>query len=200
MWLMTRLAIIFYVTIIWITSIAVMLFVLHSPLLSFDVVDRFLDLVYHDDHIRAVVLGIACVIIVISFVLEDLIYGRRRRERTIAFDNPSGPVSVSLSALEDLVKALNAQVTEIKEIRPVIMANKKGLDITIKLVLRQEANIPELTARLQDMVRRKIEDAIGMEGRVRIRVHVIKIALEEHRGRKTVQIHEPHIPFRGYRA
>ena len=200
MWLMTRLAIIFYVTIIWITSIAVTLFVLHSPLLSFDVVNRFLNLVYNDDHIRAIVLGITCVIVIISFVLENLIYGRRRKERTIAFDNPSGQVSVSLSALEDLIKALSAQVTEVKEIRPVIMANKKGLDVAIKLVLRQETNIPELTARLQDLVRRKIEDAIGMEGRLRIRIHVIKMALEERKGRKTVQIHEPHVPFHGYRA
>ena len=200
MWLMTRLAIIFYVTIIWITSIAVTLFVLHSPLLSFDVVNRFLNLVYNDDHIRAIVLGITCVIVIISFVLENIIYGRRRKERTIAFDNPAGQVSVSLSALEDLVKALNVQITEIKEIRPVIMANKKGLDITIKLVLRQEANIPDLTARLQDLVRRKIEDAVGMEGRLRIRIHVIKMALEERKGRKAVQIHEPHVPFHGYRA
>ena len=194
MWLMTRLAIVFYVTIIWITSIAAMLFVLH--VLDLDTVQRFLNLVYNDFHAGAAVFGVTCGIVIMSFVLENLIYGRRRKERTIAFDNPAGPVSVSLSALEDLVKALNAQVPEIKEIRPVIMANKKGLDITIKLVLRQEANIPDLTARLQDLVRRKIEDAIGMEGRIRIRIHVIKIALEEHKGKKVLLV-EPHVPFRG---
>ena len=198
MWLMTRLAIIFYVIIIWTTSIAVTLFVFH--VLDFATVNRLLGLVYSDLHVRAIVLGITCAIVIISFVLEDIIYGRRRRERTIAFDNPSGQVVVSLSALEDLIKALNTQLTEIKEIRPAIMANKKGMDVAIKLVLRQETNIPELTARLQDLVRRKIEDAVGMEGRVRIHIHVIKMALEERKGRKAVQIHEPHIPFHGYRA
>ena len=198
MWLMTRLAIVFYVTIIWITSIAVTLFVFH--VLDLGTVDRFLNLVYNDTHVGAIVFGITCGIVIMSFVLENLIYGRRRKERTIAFDNPAGPVSVSLSALEDLIKSLTAQATEIKEIRPVITANKKGLDVAIKLVLRQEANIPDLTVRLQDLVRRKIEDAVGMEGRIHIQIHVIKIALEEHRGRKTVQIHEPHVPFHGYRA
>ena len=198
MWFMTRLAIIFYVTIIWVTSIAVMMFVVH--VLDFDTVFQFLNLVYNNFHAGAVVFGITFAIIIMSFVLENLIYGRRRKERTIAFDNPAGPVSVSLSALEDLVKALNARVAEIKEIRPVITANKKGLDVAIKLVLRQEANIPDLTARLQELVRNKIEDAIGMEGRIAIRIHVIKIALEENRGKKTVQVYEPHVPFHGYRA
>ncbi len=198
MWFMTRLAIIFYVTIIWITSIAVALFVFH--VLDFNTVHGFLSLVYNDSHVGALVVGITCGIVVMSFVLENLIYGRRRKERTIAFDNPSGPVSVSLSALEDLIRGLNVQMPEIKEIRPVITAHKKGLDVTIKLVLRQEANIPELTAQLQDSVRRKIEDAIGMEGRIHVRIHVIKIALEENRGRKSVQIKEPHVPFHGYRA
>ena len=130
MWLMTRLAIIFYVTIIWITSIAVTLFVLHSPLLNLNVVNRFLDLVYNNDRIRAIVLGITCVIVIISFVLENLIYGRRRRERTIAFDNPSGPVSVSLSALEDLVKALNAQLADAAL---VYLAEREGLDTVFTL-------------------------------------------------------------------
>jgi uncharacterized alkaline shock family protein YloU len=199
MWLMTRLAIVFYVTIIWFTSLSIIMFVLH--VLDYNTVDQVLNLVYNDSKVGAIVSGIACGIIAISFLLENLIYGRRRRERTIAFDNPGGPVAVSLSALEDLIKRLTLEVPAIKEIRPTVLAIKKGLDIDIKLTLRQQANIPDLTTRLQDLVRRKIEETIGMEGKINVRIHVMKISLEDIKGHKRpVHIDEPHVPFHGYRA
>ena len=199
MWLMTRLAIVFYVTIIWITSLATMLFVVH--VLDIDTVQQFLNLVYNDKKVGAIVFGAACGIIFMSFLLENLIYGSRRRERTIAFDNAGGPVAVSLSALEDLIKGINADLPAIKEIRPTVLAIKKGLDIDIKLTLRAEANIPDLTTRLQDLVRRKIEETIDMEGKINIRIHVMKISLEHVKGNKRpVQIDEPNVPFHGYRA
>ncbi len=198
MWMMTRLAIVFYVTIIWIASLAVMLFVFH--VLDFNTVTELLGLVYNDNQVGAIVFGIACAIIFMSVVLENLIYGRRRRERTIAFDNPGGPVAVSLSAIEDLIKRLSVQVPEIKEIRPTVLAIKKGLDIEIKLTLKQEANIPDLTARLQDLVKRKIEESISLEGKINIRIHVIKISLEDMKGKRPVQIDEPNVPFHGYRV
>lgn len=198
MWLMTRLAIVFYITIIWITSLAVILFAIH--VLDLNTIQSILSLIYHDSQVATVVVAVSLGIIVMSVVLENLIYGRRRRERTIAFDNPSGPVAVSLSALEDLIKRLSIQVPEIKEIRPTVLAIKKGLDIEIKLTLKAEGNIPDLTSRLQELVKRKIEEAIGIEGKINIRVHVVKISLEDIKGKRPVHIDEPLVPFHGYRA
>lgn len=197
MWLMTRLAIVFYVTILWVTSIVVMLFVLHA--FDFDTVKDLLFMVYDDQRLRAIVFAIACGIIFISFLLENLIYGRRRMERTIAFDNPSGQVTVSLAAIEDLIRSLTAQLPEIKEIKPFLTANKKGIDAQVRLVLRAQVNIPDLTAKLQDSIRRKIEEAIGMEGKITIHIHVAKMMLEEGKLKSSVEIEQPQIPFRGYR-
>src|SRR5437870_3268253 len=104
MWLMTRFAIIFYVSILWLASVVVMLFVLH--VLDFDTVHGILSIIYDDRQFRIIVFAIACGIIFISFLLENLIYGRRRMERTIAFDNASGQVTISLTAIEDLIKSL----------------------------------------------------------------------------------------------
>ncbi len=198
MWLMTRLAIVFYVCIIWITSLIILLFVLHA--VDFDSVNHLLSIVYENQKIRIIVFAITCGIIFVSFLLENLIYGRRRMERTIAFDNASGRVTVSLVALEELIKSLTSQLPEIKEIKPLVMANKKGLDAQIKLILRSQANIPDLTAKLQDMVRRKIEETIGMEGRINVRIHVTRMALDDLKSRRRVDIIEqPQVPFHGYR-
>jgi uncharacterized alkaline shock family protein YloU len=121
-------------------------------------------------------------------------------ERTIAFENPAGGVTVSLTALEDLIKRLIVQLPEVKEIRPYMIVTRKGLEVDIKLVLRHEVNIPELTARFQEMVRRKIEDAVGMEGKVNIRVHVTKISLEDIKSKHKDEFQIPtQSPFHGYR-
>ncbi|MBF0570386.1 MAG: alkaline shock response membrane anchor protein AmaP [Candidatus Omnitrophica bacterium] len=197
MWLLTRIAIIFYISIIWVTSIAVVLFVWHKiDLLS---IQGVLELIYKDSQ-KGTIAGIcAGGIMFMSFLLAKLIYGGHQMERTIAFENPAGRVTVSLTALEDLIKRLIVQMPEVKEIRPYMIANRKGLEVDIKLVLRHEVNIPELTSRFQELVRRKIEEAVGMEGKINIRIHVTKISLEDikFKNNEDFQI-SAQSPFHGY--
>lgn len=199
MWLLTRLAIVSYITILWITSLIILLFACH--LLDLDILYQILYEIYYDPKMRFMVGALAVGVIALTIVMENLIYGRRRMERTIAFDNPSGPVVVSLSALEDVIKHLTHDLPQIREIRPFMMANNKGIDVETKLILRSQANIPDLTSRLQDLIKRKIEEVIGMEGKVNVRVHVIKIVLDEIKStkRNNVEI-EGTVPFHGYRA
>jgi len=199
MWLLTRIAILFYIFIIWGTGTSVILFVSH--LLDLQTVQRILTMVYFDSQSGAIAVICSGTIMFMSFLLARLIYGRRQMERTIAFENPNGGVTVSLTALEDLIKRLIVQMPELKEIRPYMIANRKGLEVDIKLVLRHEANIPEMTARFQDLVRRKIEDAVGMEGKINIRVHVTKISLEDIKAKNKDEFQvSTQAPFHGYRS
>ena len=199
MWLLTRIAIIFYIFVIWSTGMAVILFVAH--VLDLQTIQNLLSLIYTDIHSGAVAVICALAIMFMSFLFASLIYGRRQMERTIAFENPSGGVTVSLTALEDLIKRLIVELPEVREIRPHMIANRKGLEIDVKLVLRHETNIPELTARFQDSVRRKIEEVIGIEGKINIRVHVIKISLDDIKSRHKDEFQLPaQAPFHGYRS
>ncbi len=199
MGLLSNIVIIFYVAVIWITSILLMLFA--TRIIKLEDVNHVAALVYYDSQIGTIVVLIAGAFIIISYVLARLLETRRQRQRTIAFDNPSGPVTVSLNALEDLIKRLIVQVPEAKEIRPYVIATKKGLDADVNLVLRHEVNIPELTGRFQDLVRRKVEETIGMEGKINVRVHVTKIALDDIKGKSKNEFTvEPQVPFHGYRT
>ena len=199
MWLLTRIAILFYISIICTTGISVILFVTH--VLDLQTIQQFLQIVYYDDQSGAIAGICAGGIMFMSFLLARLIYGSRQRQRTIAFENPHGGVTVSLTALEDLIKRLIVQMPEIKEIRPYMIALRKGLEVDIKLVLRHEVNIPELTGRFQELVRRKIEEAIGLEGKINIRVHVIKISLEDIKSKNRDAFQIPtEAPFHGYHS
>jgi uncharacterized alkaline shock family protein YloU len=204
MWLLTRLAVFFYLAIILSVGVLCILFVAHQ--LRLEEVINILTRVYQDQQMSMILCMVVAVIMFMSVLWANLIYARRQKERTIAFDNPSGPVSVSLNAMEDLIRRIATRVPEIKEIRPAITANKKGLDVEIRLILRTDVNIPDMTGRLQEIIRTKIQDVIGLEGKINIRIHVVKIVMDDARYRKDkgkdgIDVEPtPNVPFRGYRA
>jgi len=148
-----------------------------------------------------IILGLAGILLVlISFSFAQLILGRFQREKTIAFTTSSGEVTVALSAVEDLMKRLTGIIPEIKELRPDVIATKKGIIVDLRVILKSEANIPELTGRLQELARYKIQELLGVEEEIVIKVHVIKIisAEEKERRKKDLEKTEPTIPFGGY--
>lgn len=141
------------------------------------------------------IVGLLLILVSISFA--QLILGRMQRERTIAFTNPSGQVTVSLSAIEDLIRRIGIALFEIKELRPSVIAGKKGIEINLRVILRSETDIPEFTCRLQNLVRSKIQEILGIEEDIVVRVHIAKISIREEKKKKEHE--EPAVPFHGYR-
>jgi uncharacterized alkaline shock family protein YloU len=138
-------------------------------------------------------------LMLVSVSFAQLILGRFQRERTIAFNTSSGQVTIALSAVEDLIKRLTSIIPEIRELRPDVIATKKGIIVDLRVTLRSEANIPELTARLQEITRAKIQEVLGIEEQILIRIHLAKIVCEERdKKRKDSGREEPTIPFGGY--
>ena len=89
--------------------------------------------------------------------------------------------------------------------RASIAAGRKGLDISSRLVLNTDVNIPEMTSNLQELVKRKIQDTIGIEEAVVVQVHVTKIVAEGGKSRRMKEkekdsLPDASVPFQGYRA
>jgi len=177
-------------------------YVVDTPLLAR--IHDSLDILQNHLQMRTIIGLVGFILILLSFLFTKLIAGFEQKERTIAFDNPAGRVSISLGAIEDMVKRLVLRETEVKEVRPNIIATKKGLQAEARLVLKADVNIPEVTARLQELIKSKIQDMIGIEEKVGVRIHVVKIISEEPRSKRDKDNYrersEPTIPFQGYRA
>ncbi len=157
-------------------------------------------LVYLQENFNSrIVVGLAGVLLIlISFSFAQLILGRFQREKTIAFTTASGEVTIALSAVEDLIRRLAGIIPEIKELRPDVIATKKGILVDIRVVLKSEANLPELTARLQDIAKSKIQEVLGLEEQIITRIHVAKIIATEEKKRRELDKQEPTIPYSGY--
>jgi uncharacterized alkaline shock family protein YloU len=139
-------------------------------------------------------------LILISFSFANLILGRFQREKTIAFSTPAGPVTIALSAVEDLIKRMGHLIPQIKELRPNVVAKKNKIETDLRVILKSEANIPELTSQLQEITRVKMQEVLGIEEQIIVRIHIAKIAATEEREKKKKDFNkeEPAIPFGSY--
>ncbi len=204
--LITQLALLFYTVVILFLVCFSMGLALH--LIPVQYVTLIAQVVYEDHQLRLIVGLIAVLIFFMNILFNRAIAGKEFREKNIAFENPAGRVTVSLSAMEDLIRRVICRMGEVKDVRGArITAGKRGLDVRVNLALHSDVSIPEATAQLQETVKRKILDTIGLEETVVVRVDVTKISSEESRCRNkdknsqtVVGALESSVPFQGYRA
>ncbi len=154
---------------------------------------------YNDMRMRIITGLSGLVFILFSFAAAQIITGKIQREKTIAFSNPNGQVTITLSAVEDLIKRLANQLTEIKDAKANVRATKKGIDIRIRVVLRSETNIPDFTAKLQDLIANRIQEVFGLDEPISVKIHVAKIIISEEKHKKKEEKTEQDIsvPYQG---
>jgi len=159
--------------------IAALLIVVAMNIIPQELVTDIVASIYASQNTR-LALGIAgALLTLISLMVVQITVGRIQREKTIAFENPDGQVTISLTAIEDFIKRALKQLPEVKELRPSVKAGKKGIKIINKVTLFSDINIPETTERIQNIVKSRVQDMLGVEEPINIMVHVVKIVHKE---------------------
>jgi len=194
--LFTVLGLLFYTIIV--CAIGTLMLAFSVRLLPFNQTVSALNNFYTDANLRLIIGLSGILLILIAYSFTQIILGRMQKERTIAFSNPSGRVTIALSAVEDLIKHIYIAASEIKELRPYVIATKKGIEVDLRLVLRTEANIPELTARLQEAVKSKLQEVLGIDEPILVKIHVAKIISREEKDKKPKKEQEVNIPFSNF--
>ena len=196
--LFTVLGILFYAIVLILIGIGLIVFSFN--LLTPELINTLLVTSLEHMNIRLAIGLSGALLILISFAFAQLILGRMEREKTIAFTTPSGQVTIALSAIEDLIRQFAQIMPEIRDLKPDVIATKRGLNVNLKVSLRSEANLPELTGRLQEITKSKIQEVLGIEEQITIKIHISKIVSREDRDkdRKHKIKDEPTIPFGGF--
>lgn len=160
-----------------------------------------LEYIYGGHNLRLITAMVGCFLIIINIFLAQITLGKFQREKTIAFNNPSGQVTIALSAIEDFIKRLPHHVPELKELKSEVIAGKKGVEINARVSLWAGVNIPDATEKIQEIIKSRIQDILGIEEAIVVKVHVAKI-IQPEENKESKKKEEPTIPFRGieYRA
>jgi uncharacterized alkaline shock family protein YloU len=201
---LTRIAVLLYVTMILFISLFMLLYVFNyidaRPVMEIG------SLIYRDDTLRLAFGSVGGALLLLNYLFYQIFTVSAYKSHSIAFDNPTGRVSVSLMAIEDLIQRVISQTQEVKKVKSKISASKKGMQVKIKLVLRSEGRIPEVTSRIQEMVKRKVQEAIGLDEPIDVSIYVGQILPDQGRekysakGQEQPKEPEQTVPFQGYRA
>jgi len=200
-----RAAVLFYVTMFLFLSVFVMFFILNQV----DLVRFFnlLSYVYFNEQLRISLAGLVCILIFLNYICYYQVLKANATEKNIiAFDNPGGRVSVSLNAIEELIKRIISRFSEVREVKSRVSVSRKGLHIKVRLILRAEGSIPEVTSRVQDAVKSKIQDTIGIDEPIDVAIYVGKILPDQGKEKQPLKKEEvqkeqeQNVPFQGYRA
>lgn len=163
-------------------GLAIWAFLISANLLRFDVARGYLNSWLEEiGKLNAsLILGITAFLsLVISVAIFYASLKERIVKREISFGNPLGEVKVSLAAISEFVKRLGDQIEEIKEIKPRVVIGRKGLQIYNKITLFSDSNIPEASDRVQTVVKRYVQDVLGIQEVNEVKVFVEKIIPRE---------------------
>jgi len=141
-----------------------------------------------------VIVGLLLILLCLRYIQAS--FQRSRRDKSVTFESDEGKVSITLVAIEDMLKKMLEAKTEVSRIRPKVLLRKKGIEVIARGVLTTEVNLVEFTKEIQEQVKEKVHTLLGEDKQVQVNLEIRKIALS--RQDLMAEDKEPEIPFRNY--
>lgn len=157
-----------------------------------------LEIAYTEERLRLVCFLVGAGLILLNLMYAELALAKFRRQKTIAFENPDGQVTVSLAAIEDFLRRTTRELPEVKELRSDVVARKGRIIVRARATLWSDAHIPEVAERIQQVVKSRVQEMLsGIEEPVVVLVHVSKIVHRDEKEAAQRPVRQFAPPFQG---
>lgn len=195
--ILNRITMLFFLVIF--VAIGVFLILVSVKFIQSEPLLNALDYLYASMNLRIGMAITGALVILISMASYQFTIARIERQKNIAFNNPDGQVTISLSAIEEFIKRIGSSLPEVKELKSVCLATKKGIDISARVIFWSDANIPDVTEKIQGLIKTKIQEMLGIDEPIIVKVHVAKIATrsESKSSKKDKDKEDMRMPFSG---
>lgn len=169
---------------------------LSLDIFSVEVITFYLKEIPWNSSLRLIVSLIGVILILISFRYLQTLFRRTRKNKSVTFETGEGKVSITLFAIEDMLKKILEEKAEISHIRPKVFLRKKNIEVLTRGILTAEVNLVELTKEIQGIITTKMNNLLGEDKNVQVNLEIRKVALGGKKG--LIEDKEPEIPFRNY--
>lgn len=117
-----------------------------------------------------------------AFSLRFLTLGVRsqRSARSVVHETAMGDVSVTLGAIENLVRRVARQCVGVRDVRGWVRYGAAGLSVHLRLTVSPDVSIPKVSEEVQKSVGQYVRDVVGV-GVAEVRVMVDNIGTEPRR-------------------
>lgn len=100
---------------------------------------------------------------------------RGRQTEALIFQGEIGPIVVSVTAIEDVIKKVLKRFMLVKEWKTKTLIDGRDVEVKLRLVLWSGGDVPSLLSSVQQEVRDRLRKILGSECRVEIFCDVIRI-------------------------
>ena len=125
---------------------------------------------------QAALLGIT--LISVGLMFTRTLLKQRRQAEAVIFQSGLGPMVVSITAIEDVVKKVLKRFHLVKEWKTKVHINGKDVDIKLRFVLWSGARIQALLGEIQEEIQARVAKLLGPENKIEIICDVQRI--EDH--------------------
>ena len=169
---------------------------LSLEIITIDVITVYLAKILADfpPKLTTILVGLLLILLCLRYLQAS--FRRVRRNKSITFNSEEGKVSITLVAIEDMLKKMLEAKTEVSRIKPKVLLKKKGIEVVARGVLTTEVNLVEFTKEIQEQIREKVHALLGQDKQVKVNLEIRKIALSKKD--LLAEDKDPEIPFRNY--
>ena len=188
----------FLIVLIYITlSLTVGLFLigLSLEMITIDVIANYLAQIPADFSLKLITILTGTLLVLFCLRYIQTIFQRQQRNKSITFESDEGKVSVTLVAIEEMLKKMLEKKSEVSHIKPKVLLKKKHIEVAARGVLTTEVNLVEFTKEIQEQVKEKLHTLLGEDKQVQVNLEIRKITIGK---KELTEEKEPEIPFRNY--
>lgn len=121
-------------------------------------------------------LGLVFIAVGLSFARNLL--KKRRQDEAIICQSETGPIIVSVTAMEDVIRKVMKRFLLVKNFRSKVLIQDKDVQIKMRLILWAGAKVQSLLLEVQEEINSRIKKLLGPSNRVEVICDVQKI--EDH--------------------
>lgn len=124
--------------------------------------------------------------IFVGLAFAKILVKRGRQTEAMVYQSEMGPIVVSVTAIEDIIKKVLKRVSLIKEWKTKVLIDERDVEVKLRLVLWSGTDMPGLLAKVQDDVRERLQKILGKGCRLEIYCDVVRIEESELEVEETV--------------
>jgi len=118
--------------------------------------------------------GSLIILIFLRFIQRGFM--RYHREKTIKTETENGYISVTLTAIEDMIRKSLSDEDIISHIKPKILSTRKEIISYVKLALKEAVNIKDFAENIQTKLKDKLQALLGSDRTLKINIEIKKIS------------------------
>ena len=113
--------------------------------------------------------------ILVGLAFAKMLLKRGRESDVIIFQGEMGPIVISTTAIDDIVKKVLKRFSLVKEWKIKTLIEGRDVEIKLRLILWSGGDVPLFLNTLQQEIRDKLRKILGPEGRLEILCDVLGI-------------------------